>query len=159
LSGPLLGGLCLYFLKKMRREAVGVETAFAGFRHPFPHLVIAGFLVSLLTVLGFICLILPGIYLFVAWKFTLPLVIDKGLDFWPAMGSSRKIIGRHWWKFFGFMIVLALIDLAGILVCGVGVFFTFPITLAALMYAYEDITGWVKGPSGVSSSIPPVAPK
>ncbi len=159
LSGPMVGGLCLYFLKKMRREPAAVETAFTGFRHPFPHLVIAGFLVALLTALGFICLILPGIYLVVAWILTLPLIIDKGLDFWPAMQSSRKIISRHWWTFFGFVIVLALIDLAGILVFGVGLFFTFPITLAALMYAYEDITGWVKSPSGASASIPPAAAK
>ena len=53
LSGPLMGGLYLYFLKKIRRETAGVETAFTGFRQPFPHLVIAGFLASLLTVLGF----------------------------------------------------------------------------------------------------------
>jgi serine/threonine protein kinase len=155
-SGPFLGGLCLYFLKKIRREPAGVETAFTGFRHPFPHLVIAGFLVALLTALGLICLILPGIYFFVCWIFTLPLIIDKGLDFWPAMRSSREIISRHWWKFFGFLIVLALINLAGALVFGVGLLITFPITLAALMNAYEDITGMVRGSSGAASSIPPM---
>jgi len=158
LSGPLLGGLCLYFLKKIRREPAGVETAFTGFRHPFPHLVIAGFLVTLLTALGLLCLILPGIYLFVAWILTLPLIIDKRLEFWPAMQLSRKIISRHWWKFFGFVIVLGLIDLAGFVAFVVGIFIAFPVTLAALMYAYEDIVGRVESPSGASSSIPPIAP-
>src|ERR1019366_5849977 len=67
LSGPLMGGLYLYFLKKIRREATGVETAFTGFRQPFPHLVIGNFLAGLLTTLGFLCLIMPGIYLLVAW--------------------------------------------------------------------------------------------
>src|ERR1039457_4035841 len=33
LSGPLMGGLYLYFLKKIRREAAGVETAFTGRHH------------------------------------------------------------------------------------------------------------------------------
>jgi serine/threonine protein kinase len=158
LSGPLLGGLYLYFLKKIRREEAGVETAFTGFRHPFPHLVIAGFLTSLLTGLGFVCLILPGIYLFAAWLFTFPLIVDRRLDFWPAMRLSRKVISKHWWKFLGFLIVLALINLAGILACGVGLFITFPITFAALTYAYEDITGAVKSPPSTSSSIPSIAP-
>ena len=135
------GRLCLYFLKKMRREPVGLEAAFTGFRHPFPNLVVGGFLMGLLTLLGLVCLILPGIYLLVAWKFTVPLIIDKRLDFWPAMRTSRKIISRHWWKFFGFVIVLALINLAGFLVFGVGIFIAFPVTLAAMMFAYEDITG------------------
>ena len=48
-----MGGLYLYFLKKIRREAAGVETAFTGFRQPFPHLVIGGLLATVLTVLGF----------------------------------------------------------------------------------------------------------
>jgi len=102
LSGPLMGGLYLYFLKKIRRETAGVETAFTGFRQPLPHLVLGGFLASFLTVLGFLCLILPGIYLFVAWIFTFPLIVDRRLDFWPAMRLSRKIISKHWWNFWGF---------------------------------------------------------
>ena len=155
MGGPLLGGLYLYFLKKIRREAVGVETAWTGFRKPFPHLVIAGFLTTLLTVLGFLCLILPGIGLLVAWQFTFPLIVDKGLDFWAAMGASRKIISKHWWKFFGFLIILSLTNMAGFLVFFVGVFITFPVTVGALMYAYEDITGAAKSPFGASSSIPP----
>jgi serine/threonine protein kinase len=158
LSGPFMGGLYLYFLKKIRREAAGVETAFTGFRHPFPHLVIGGFLATLLTTLGFLCLILPGIYLFTAWIFTFPLIVDRRLDFWPAMQLSRKIISKHWWKFLGFLLVLGLVNLVGIAACCVGLFITFPITFAALTYAYEDIIGAAKSPAGVSSSIPPIAP-
>ena len=37
--------------------------------------------------------------------------------------------------------VLALVNLAGVMACGVGFFITFPVMFAALMYAYEDITG------------------
>ncbi|MGO9479802.1 MAG: protein kinase domain-containing protein [Limisphaerales bacterium] len=158
LSGPLMGGLYLYFLKKIRRETAGLETAFTGFRQPFPHLVIGGFLASLLTVLGFVCLILPGVYLFVAWIFTFPLIVDRRLDFWPAMRLSRKIISKHWWKFLGFLIVLGLINLAGLIACGAGLFITFPVTFAALTYAYEDITGAGKCPPGASSPIRPIAP-
>jgi serine/threonine protein kinase len=157
LSGPLMGGLYLYFLKKIRRESAGVETAFAGFRQPFPHLVIAGFLASLLTGLGFLCLILPGIYLFVAWLFTFPLIVDRRLEFWPALRLSRKIISRHWWKFLGFLIVLGLINLAGLLACFIGLLVTFPITFAALTYAYEDIVGTVKSPAVAAPSVSPVA--
>jgi serine/threonine protein kinase/tetratricopeptide (TPR) repeat protein len=158
LSGPFMGGLYLYFLKKIRREAAGVETAFTGFRHSFPHLVIAGFLATLLTGLGVLCLILPGIYLFVAWLFTFPLIIDQRLDFWPAMRLSRKVISKHWWKFLGFLVVLGLINLAGVLVCGVGLFITFPITFAALMYAYEDIFGPAAGAVGNEPAGAPAAP-
>ena len=139
LGGPLMGGLYLFFLKKIRGEPARVETAFAGFSSCFVQLFLASFVSELLLALGFICLVLPFIYLLVAWLFTLPLVIDKRLEFWPAMRLSRKTISKHWWKFLGFGIVLVLFNLAGVLLFCVGVFLTFPISLAALMYAYEDI--------------------
>jgi len=150
LGGPLMGGLYLYYLKKIRGEPVRVETAFSGFSHSLLHLILASFVTGVLTTLGFICLILPGIFLVVAWLFTLPLVIDKRLDFWPAMRVSLRTISKHWWKFLGFLIVLALLNLGGVLLCLVGVFITLPVSLAALMYAYEDIVN----PPG----LPPVLP-
>ena len=150
LGGPLMGGLYLYYLKKMRGEPVRVETAFSGFSHSLLHLILASFVTGVLTVLGFLCLILPGIFLCVAWLFTLPLVIDKRLDFWPAMRVSLKTISKHWWKFLGFLIILALVNLGGLLLCLVGVFITLPVSLAALMYAYEDIVN----PPG----LPPIPP-
>ena len=150
LGGPLMGGLYLYYLKKIRGEPVRVETAFSGFSHSLLHLILASFVTGVLTTLGFICLILPGIFLVVAWLFTLPLIIDKRLDFWPAMRVSLRTISKHWWKFLGFLIVLALLNLGGLLLCLVGVFITLPVSLAALMYAYEDIVN----PPG----LPPVLP-
>jgi tRNA A-37 threonylcarbamoyl transferase component Bud32 len=156
-SGPLMGGLCLYFLKKIRGEQAGAGTAFSGFSIAFLPLFLASFVKAVLTIAGFCCLLLPGIYLTVAWTFTLVLVIDKRLGFWTAMGLSRKTISKHWWKFFGFSIVLSLIKLAGMLVFVVGSLVTAPIALAALMYAYEDIFGARKEPADIPSPVPAVA--
>jgi predicted Ser/Thr protein kinase len=142
-NGPLMGGLYLFYLKKIRGETTTVETAFSGFSPRFLHLFLAAFVSLVLIGLGFICFILPGIYLLVAWVFTLPLVIDKGLDFWSAMELSRKIVSKHWWKFFGFIIILLLLRLAGILVFIIGFFIAAPIAKASLMYAYEDLFGSV----------------
>ena len=139
LGGPLMGGLYLFFLKKIRGQPARVETAFAGFSSCFVQLFLASFVSHVLLGMGFLCLVLPFIYLLVAWIFTLPLVIDKHIEFWPAMQLSRKTVSKHWWKLLGFGIVLVLFNLLGVLLLCVGVFFTFPISLAALMYAYEDI--------------------
>jgi tRNA A-37 threonylcarbamoyl transferase component Bud32 len=138
-SGPLMGGLCLYFLKKIRGEPAGVGMAFSGFSKAFLPLFLASLLMGIFTFFGLICLLLPGVYLMVGWAFTLALVIDKQLGFWPAMGLSRKMIFKHWWKFFGFIIVLSLMNTAGMLVFFVGSLITVPVALAALMFAYEDI--------------------
>ena len=97
-------------------------------------------------------LLIPGIYLSVAWILVIPLIADRRLEFWPAMQLSRKLITKYWWKIFGFLIVLGLINLVGILACGFGLFITFPVTFAALAYAYEDITSAVKSSSKASLS-------
>jgi hypothetical protein len=85
-----------------------------------------------------ICLI-PVTYLTVSWGFTLPLVIDRELKFWPAMKTSFKMVNKHWWQVFGLMILVGLISIAGVLGCCIGVLFTAPIGIAATMYAYETI--------------------
>jgi len=136
-----MGGLYWYFLRRIRGQPVTIETAFAGFSRIFLHLFLGSLVTLLLTGLGFLCLILPGIYLWVAWTFTLPLVIDKRLDFWSAMELSRKMVTRHWWKLFGLVILLALLHVAGFLVFCLGLFIAAPIATASLMYAYEDIFG------------------
>jgi len=67
--------------------------------------------------------------------------MDRRLDFWSAMELSRKMVTRHWWKLFGFVIVLALLKLAGLVAFCLGIFIAAPIAMASLMYAYEDIFG------------------
>jgi uncharacterized membrane protein len=122
---------------------VTIETVFSGFSGRFLHLFLGSFVSFLLTGLGFLCLILPGIYLWVAWLFTLALVADKRLDFWSAMELSRKMVTRHWWKLFAFSLVLVLLYVAGFFAFCLGLFIAMPIAMATLMYAYEDIFGSV----------------
>jgi uncharacterized membrane protein len=82
---------------------------------------------------------IPVIYLGVSWKFTLPLIMDKQLNFWAAMNISRKQVGKHWWHVFGLVILISLLNVVGMMLCCVGALFTFPIGFAALMFAYETI--------------------
>lgn len=93
----------------------------------------------LLATLGFVVAMLPIIYFSVSWMFSLPLIIDKQMEFWPAMGASRRMVGKHWWLVFGLVVVCGLINLAGFFVCFVGIFVSLPIGFGAMMYAYESI--------------------
>ncbi len=87
---------------------------------------------------GALCLI-PMLYLQVSWMFTLPLILDKGLEFWPAMKMSWQRVNLHWWQSFGLMVLIGLVNVLGLLMCLVGILVTVPIGLAAMMYAYETI--------------------
>ena len=141
LNGPLLGGLFCYYLKKIRREHVTMNDAFAGFSSSFLPLFLGGLVSGLLIWLGFLACFIPGIYLVVAWQVTLPVIMDKRIDFWPAMEVSRQVMSAHWWSVALFLIVCALINFVGVLLCGIGVFVTWPLTMLALAFLYDDLFG------------------
>lgn len=143
---PLLDGVCMgsfyvLLLKLMRGERTQFGDAFLGFSLAFVQLFLAGLVKLILTYVGLMFCILPGIYLAVAWTFALPLVVDQKLDFWPAMELSRKVVTRHWWAVFGLVLVNVLLFLLGAAACGIGVLITVPVAFGAYAYAYEDIFG------------------
>ena len=137
----LMGGLDYMFLRRIRGEEVEIGDVFAGFNRAFLDLTMAGLVKWLLTSLGLLLCILPGIYLAVGYVFALPLVIDKKMEFWTAMEVSRRVVHEQWWSMFALVIVLALVALAGFLLCGVGALISVPVASVALMYVYEDLFG------------------
>ena len=96
---------------------------------------------SQLLMVGAVALlcVIPMIYLQVNWMFTLPLILDKDLEFWPAMKLSWRRVNVHWWSCFGLVVLGGLLNILGVLLCFVGLLITVPIGFAALMYAYETI--------------------
>jgi len=148
-GGPMMGGLYALYLKKVRGQSATFGDAFIGFSTAFVPLMLTHLVSSLLTGLGILLCILPGIYLCVSWVFALPLVIDKKIEFWAAMELSRKVVTKHWWLMFGFLIVCGLVALLGVLACCVGVFVSAAVVEAAMMYAYEDIFGASNPPQAI----------
>jgi uncharacterized membrane protein len=134
-----MGGLYFYYLKKIRSQFATLNDAFTGFSLAFVQLLLASLVSGLLTCVGMLLCIIPGIYLAIAWYFSFALVMDKRMEFWPAMELSRLVINKIWWPVLCFAILLGLINLGGMLLLCVGMFVTFPITMAAAAYAYESI--------------------
>jgi len=90
--------------------------------------------------LGLLCAI-PAIYLSIAWSWANFFIVFKGLDFWPAMEASRRIISKQWWSYLGFSILLALVVLAGALCLIVGLVVAIPVVSIAPYIAFEQIVG------------------
>jgi hypothetical protein len=137
----LLGGLAYVFSRRIRGENPGLGDAFNGFNLAFLQLGLGGLVSFLLICVGLVLCVLPGIYLAVGYTFALPLIIDKKYDFWSAMEVSRRVVHRQWWTLFGLAMVLFLLNIVGVLACLVGCIVTAPLSVAAIMYAYEDLFG------------------
>lgn len=72
---------------------------------------------SILVFIGFIFLIIPGVYLSVALSLIFIVRLEEKLDFFDAVSRCTKIISGNWWFTFGLIIVMGIIQgfLAGIL--------------------------------------------
>ncbi|WP_430335286.1 hypothetical protein [Rhodococcus sp. ACT016] len=104
-------------------------------------IIVACFLVGVLTTVGFILLIIPGlIFVFLSW-WTLQFVIDQNQDPLTAIKSSFGAISSNW----GTLLLLALaligLNILGLIPLGLGLFITVPMTIIASTYAYRVTVG------------------
>ncbi len=133
---PLIAGIVMLAINYSRGEHIEFKSIF-NYYHLTGKLALAAILMYIMTILGFILLVLPGIYLSIAYIFTLPLIVDKGMDVWEAMELSRKMVTKHWFKVFGLMFLLSVIMLLGTLAFGIGLIWAVPlmfVTLYGLLY-------------------------
>jgi hypothetical protein len=137
----VMGGLFRYYLKLIRGQNAGLSDVFSGFSNGFPQLALLGLIQGLLVMVGFVLCIIPGFYLSIAWYFAVVLVADQGMDFWSAMELSRKVVSRHWFTVFAFLLVMGLLAAAGIIGCCIGILVTMPISFIAIAYGYETVFG------------------
>lgn len=141
LLSPAFGaGFYIVAFKIAKGRTPSFSDFFQGFSRYLP-IFLVSLVSSLLIGLGMVLLIIPGLYLAVAYLFALPLVLDKRLDFWPAMETSRKLITKQWFGFFGLILLVALLNVAGALALGIGLFVTAPWSTCTIAAAYEDIVG------------------
>jgi len=135
---PTVAGFIIVSLMFFRNEAVGYEHYLWGFRHLVP-LLLFTVVSALFIVIGLFLVIVPGIYLTVAYLFAPWLIVEKNIDFWPAMEISRKKVNKHWFGMFGFSIVITCLILVGCIPLFLGLFITIPLSLSIITAAYKDI--------------------
>ena len=139
LSPPLIAGFYLVANRMSQREYVDFQNYFDGFKYILP-LIIVNLITAIFMVAGLVLFILPGIYLGVGYMFSLLFVLFGGFDFWPAMEYSRKLVHTNWWKFFGFVLLLLLINIGGFLCLIVGLLVTIPLTYLSVYVLFEELT-------------------
>jgi hypothetical protein len=95
----------------VRRAAglpVSVGTVF-GYLDMWLTALVSGILLLVIVGLGFVLLIIPGIYLSVAYYMTFALLGDRKMGAWQAMETSRKAVSHKWFKVFGTFLVTGLL--------------------------------------------------
>lgn len=142
LSMLFTGGLMLIGVRRALEQRVSWKMVFAAFSgKKILSVSIATFLQLLLIVIGFLLLVLPGIYLTVGYALTLPLILDKGLGPWEALETSRKAIHKKWWTVLGMYLVMMLLYMVAIVPLGLGLIWAVPMFMVLVGVLYSRLFG------------------
>ncbi|MBX2841359.1 MAG: hypothetical protein KTR26_06280 [Flammeovirgaceae bacterium] len=138
INAPLGIGWAIVTGKIIREEPFEFGDFFKGF-DLFSPLALGALVSGVLIMIGIFILIIPGIYLVVGYMWVSLIIYYGKQEFWPAMEYSRKIISKNWISFFGFAIVLLLLNMAGAIIFGIGLLVTIPVSYIAMYLSYVDI--------------------
>ena len=116
------------------RADEGIEAVFRRVRPALGTLFIAGLLTGLGIALGFVALIVPGLFLLTRWVLVTPAVVLERLPATDAMRRSWELVRGHGWPVFGVILITMII--AGI---------AQSIALALFGFLPEFLQDWVGG--------------
>ncbi len=102
---------------------------------------ITGVLVGLAIGIGFVLCIIPGIIAAVFLIFSHFAVLDENLQAGDAIKRSIDLVKPQFGGVFGFMVVAFLINLVGLILCGIGLLVSWPVTIVAGAYVYKGLKG------------------
>ena len=137
LMAPLLYGFWLLGINRSAGISINIKSIFEPLTL-FLTLVGLNFLILFLTLMGTLLLIIPGIYLGISYALAPVLVIKKNMGIWESMETSRKTVTKYWWRFFGFGLLLILLNFLGAILFVVPLIWTVPVSLIAFGEVYNS---------------------
>lgn len=111
-------------------------------------------LYPLVVAAGLILLLIPGLFWSIRFSFSPIVLVDTKMGPVKSMKESYAITKGSFWKLLLFWIVMALINLAGVIVFGIGLLITMPVTTFASIWVYRRLSQ--KG-AAVSTEVPQAA--
>lgn len=142
-QGPLQTGFHLNIMKRIYNRRPDIGDLFKGFDY-FLQSFVAALLIGIFVFAGSLLCIIPGLVVASMYKFTYLFILDKKMEFWPAMQASHDVVKNDYFGFTIFLLAMAGINILGFLCCIVGVLVTIPMSIAAITIAYQEIVGFEK---------------
>jgi len=141
LNGPLMAGFHIACIRKLMSGRTEVGDLFKAFNR-FGATLLACLVISVFTFLASLLCLIPGLVVYAMYQFAYLFIVDKKMDFWPAMQASHELVKKDYFGFTLFLVTLILINLGGFLLCFVGLLITMPLSYAAITVAYRDLVGF-----------------
>lgn len=133
-----IAGLLFMGIRHVAGDKVSWKMIFHGFSFT-GKIIVVSILQFILVTIGFLLLILPGIYLVVGYAMAIPLIVDKNLSPWQALETSRKAVHKVWWKVAALYIVMSLLFLVALIPLGIGLIWVWPMMMVAAGVVYHRL--------------------
>jgi uncharacterized membrane protein len=124
-------------------EAAGHRPAFGEFFRVrnMGNVVLAAIVVGVLTGIGFVLCLVPGLAVALFSVFVFYVALDQDLGGLDAIRASWRLVARNFGSVLGLLVLLVLINLVGFFVCVVGLLVTIPVSYITVGYAYRALSG------------------
>lgn len=126
-------------LKVYKGETPEFRDIFTGSRF-FWRFLLADILYGLMVTIGLALCVIPGLYFGIKYHFFGYIIVEQDMGVLDALKKSWQITNGAWWDLFVLFILLWLIALAGVVLCGIGLLFAWPIIFMAVVYAYKRVS-------------------
>lgn len=125
------------------KEVSGEKPTFASFfsTERLGAVVLAAVIVGVLTFVGLVACILPGLAIILFATFTYHNVHDKGLPAWDAFTGSFRLVARNFGSVFLLLLACFGLVILGSIPFGLGLFIVIPIVTIAVAYAFRRLSG------------------
>lgn len=136
-------------VKQLRGEKISVGDMFGGLSF-VPRMLGATLLLGILSIIGVMLCILPGLAVIGLFIFTFPLMIERNLGVIEAMQTSFGLTKKNLLMFALFGFVTYLVGSMGAYACYIGLLATYPLMFCIFTIAYRDSFG-VRGAARFSA--------
>lgn len=82
-------------------------------------IVVAGILAGIAIAIGFVLIIVPGLYLLTIWSVVVPVIVLESTGAFDSFGRSRALVRGYGWTVFGVIVITFLINLAAKIVISI----------------------------------------
>lgn len=101
--------------------------------------ILGSWIYGIITLVGFILLIVPGVIWGIQFQFFPFFMVDKKYGVFKALDASSHITKGVKWQLFVFNVLIVLVNIVGFLCLGFGILITLPATTIALAKVYDTL--------------------
>lgn len=140
IAGPITAGTYMYALRRVRGEEADLGDMFDGFK-VFGKALGVFVLYSVMVVVGLVFLIVPGIYVAIAFYPCMYLVLDDDLDVIETLRKAWRMTEDYRGKLFVVLLAVIGVNILGLIALGVGIIFTGALSLLVGAAVYQELAG------------------